>query len=153
MEYGHKGKGVLIHFLVDSRGGPIAASTTGAAGDERKQVPILIKKSPLENWCKRHKQMSILEADKGYDSSDLRQKLLNKNILPVIPWRRNCRDRIPMESVCRIFKVSRKRWVVERSIAWIKRCSRRLLMRWERTSLAWSAFVQLGLIFYWLKFY
>lgn len=153
MEYGHKGKGTLIHLLVDCRGSPIAASTTGAAGDERKQVNLLIDKSPIENWIKRNDRMSILEADKGYDSSSLRQKLLNRKILPVIPWRKNNREKVPMEIVCQTFGVNRKRWVVERSIAWIKRKCRRLLMRWERKSNAWDAFVQLALIFFWLKFY
>lgn len=36
--YGYKGKGVLIHLLVDSEGMPLSVVTTAANEDERKQV-------------------------------------------------------------------------------------------------------------------
>ena len=149
--YGHKGKGVLIHLLVDHEGHPLAASSTSAGGDERQQVEKLLDKIPVQQWIRKTGKVSILEADKGYDSSALRQKLLNRKILPLIPYRKNRKDKVELSVVCEMFSVKQKRWVVERSIAWIKRKSRRLLMRWERKYEVWSAFVQLSIVSYWIN--
>lgn len=47
--------------------------------------------------------------------------------------------------------ITRRRWVVERTFAWLKRKCRRLLMRWERLPRVWNAFALLGLIYMWLE--
>ena len=146
--YGHKGKGVLIHLLIEEHGHPIGASTTSAAGDEKKEVEQLVNKVRLRCWSG---QKILLEADKGYDSWEVRQKLLKKKILPIIPYKRNRKDKVDLSEVCKTFSVVRKRWKVERTIAWIKRKFRRLMLRWERRHDTWYAFVQLALISYWLS--
>lgn len=79
---------MLIHLLVDHQGHPIAASSTTAGGDERQQVEQLLDKIPIDRWIRSSGKMSILEADKGYDSSKLRQSLLNRKVLPVISYRK-----------------------------------------------------------------
>ena len=44
MDYGYKGKGVTTHLLVDGFGQPLGVTSTGASGDERKEViPLRIK--------------------------------------------------------------------------------------------------------------
>lgn len=149
--YGYKGKGGLIHLLVDHNGHPLAASTTSAGGDKRSQVIAIVKTCGVDAWTRKRGKISLLEADKGYDSSVLRQKLLNCSILPVIPWRENRKDRVPMSQLCSTFQVHTKRWILECSIAWIKRKFRRLLMQWERRWVAWCAMVLLALIFYWVN--
>lgn len=151
MGYGHKGKGVLIHLLVDHQGHPIAASSTFAGGNERQEVEKLVDKVPVDRWIRENEKMCVLEADKGYDSSELRQKLLSRKILPIIPYRKNRKDKIDIKEICKTFSIMPKRWVVERAISWLKRKSRRLLMRWERKQVAWSAFIQLSLISYWIN--
>jgi len=45
VDYGYKGKGVLSHLLVDGLGQPLGVTSTGASGDERKEVVPLIKKN------------------------------------------------------------------------------------------------------------
>lgn len=149
--YGYKGKGVLIHLMIDQNGHPIAATSTSAGGDERQEVEKLLDKIPLSKWMKKEGKMIVLEGDKGYDSSSLRQKLLKRKILPVIPYRKNRKDKVDLDEVCKMFSIVRKRWKVERAISWIKRKYRRLLMRWERKQESWIAFIQLALTSYWLK--
>ncbi|WP_320041030.1 transposase [uncultured Desulfobacter sp.] len=42
VEYGHKGKGLTLHCLVDGNGMPFALKSTGAAANVREQVEILL---------------------------------------------------------------------------------------------------------------
>ena len=43
-----------------------------------------------------------------------------------------------------VFKLKSHRWKVERTFAWIKRKCRRLILRWERLSVSWYCFFQIG---------
>lgn len=45
VDYGYKGKGVTNHLLVDGHGQPLGITSTGASGDERKEVMPLLKKN------------------------------------------------------------------------------------------------------------
>lgn len=153
---GYKGKGVLIHLLVDCRGNPVAATTTPANGDERKELFKLLDLAKVEahtsELCRR--PMIILEADKGYDASWLRQGLLKRGIFPFIPRRRVGTpnpNRPTQKEVGEFFKVSSVRWVVERAFAWLKRKFRRLMLRWERLPRAWMAVINLSIIRYWIR--
>lgn len=137
VEYGYKGKGSTIHLLTDGKGQPIAAKVTSAKADERKQVMDLIKTVP------RQGNLTLLEADKGYDSRELRVELLNNGIYPLIPYRG---DR---SSIARWVK--RMRWKVERSISWLKRGYRRLATRWERLAEAYTGVLLQALCYHWVK--
>ena len=95
--------------------------------------------------------MTICEADKGYDSDKLRQEMLERGYVPIIGYRKNRKERVETEEIYNYFGASKKRWVVERTFSWLKRKSRRLLMRWERLPEVWNAFSLLGLIFMWLE--
>ena len=146
----------MLHLLVDANGQPVGIRTTSANGDERKQIIPLVrefKKNAIDR-LKHDTPMLILEADKGYDSSDLRTALLAEQILPLIPWRRiskaNNPERPSLDKVCEYFKIKPIRWKVERAFIWLKRKSRRLMLRWERCSSSWNAFCRLGVIFFWL---
>jgi len=144
VNHGYKGKGVVMHLLADGSGNPIALTTTQANASERSQVNILIKKAPIIPT----KKMIILEADKGYDCSWLRDELLKINIFPLIPYRQNNNN---AASFRQMFSIEPKRWKVERAFAWLKRKCRRLLMRWERIFLNWEAFTILGLVYMWME--
>ena len=95
--------------------------------------------------------MTICEADKGYDAAHLRQSMLSKGYLPLIGCRKNNKQRVSTFEAATFFGVTRQRWVVERSFAWLKRKCRRLMMRWERKSEVWDAFAKLGLIYMWME--
>lgn len=151
VDHGYKGKGSLIHLLTDYNGNPLAITTTSAKGDERKEVIKLLEKAKIvkENTDLHGRAMIILEADKGYDR--IRQTLLDRGIFPFIPWRkmRDSEDRPSREAVSQFFAIKSVRWKVERSFAWLKRKYRRLMIRWERLSLSWNAFMTLALIHFW----
>lgn len=49
VDYGHKGKGVLLHLLIDKNGNAIAITTTDAKGDENQEVSRLLTQLPLKS--------------------------------------------------------------------------------------------------------
>ena len=150
VEHGYKGKSSLLHLITDKEGKPLWITTTSAKGNERIQALILLDQLEISG-CKDTKRMTICEADKGYDSDELRQKMLERGYVPIIGYRKNRKERVKTDEIYNYFGVSKKRWVVERTFSWLKRKSRRLLMRWERLPEVWSAFASLGLIFMWLE--
>ena len=95
--------------------------------------------------------MGICEADKGYDSDDFRQNLLYQGYFPVIGYRKHRKKRVETQEIYDYLKISKRRWVVERTFSWLKRKCRKLLMRWERNPDAWNAFALLGLIYMWIE--
>lgn len=146
--HGYKGKGSLLHLLVDAKGSCLGITSTGANGHERKELLRLIERIKA---LAGNKKMIIVEADKGYDSADLRQELLNRGFFPLIPWRKNVKGAPTIKEVAAEFGLKPMRWVVERTHSWIKRKYRRLMVRWERKSEIWSAMTQLALIMEWVK--
>jgi len=138
--------------LIDGVGSPLAITTTGANGDERQQVELLLKKTGHIRTTSLKGRMTILEADKGYDTAWLRQALLLLQVFPLIPYRKIKGRKTPeMSEICQVFNLTRKRWMVERSFAWLKRRCRRLMLRWERIAKIWTGFAVMGVIYTWLK--
>lgn len=113
--YGFKGKGTTTHLLVDGNGSPVAFVSTAANGDERQQVEPLVDRVQVRvDRCRECLgNFPILEADKGYDTNLLREKLLRRKIFPWI-----CRRRKPGQMAEKIESVlKRTRWRVERAIS------------------------------------
>ena len=151
MSHGYKGKGSLIHLLVDGKGKPLSVITTGADGNERKEVENLLTKATVVSKSSLAVIIIVLEADKVYYCVCLRQVLLSRGIFPFIPYRRiKGRDVPESKDVIETFKLEKRRWQVERAFAWLKRRCRRLMVRWERKKIIWDGFVTLGLIYTWL---
>ena len=141
----------MLHLLVDGAGKLLAITTTSAKGNERLEVQRLLAQIAHLPKQSLKGRMTILEADKGYDSVWLRQALLAMQIFPLIPYRKiKGRDIPDTQEVCDIFHLTKKRWMVERAFAWLKRRCRRLLMRWERLPGIWAGFATLGVIYCWL---
>ncbi len=141
---------MTTHLLVDGEGNPVAFETTSAKGDERLQVePLLDKVSHQLNafYIKTGGCIPIFEADKGYDTEALRDKLLNRKIYPLIARRRMGKNRA-LERIASWVK--KKRWQVERAIAWLQRKYRRLVVRWERRTKYWKGFLNFGLVLFWI---
>lgn len=149
---GYKGKGSLIHLLVDGNGHPLAVTTTSANKDERLEVERLLAQIYFLNHKSLVGRIIVLEADKGYDCEWLRTLLLTRGIFPFIPFRKIKGRSVPSTSeMMETFHLERNRWKVERAFAWVKRRCRRLLMRWERKELIWNGFVVLGLVYSWMN--
>jgi transposase len=149
VNHGFKGKGSLLHVLVDAQGKCLGITTTGANGDERKELLKLVNK--IKSIIEMPKEMIGIEADKGYDSNPTRQELLNRGFLPLIPWRKNNKDALKISDAFKVFKKKPLRWVVERTHAWLKRRYRRLIVRWERKDEIWQGMIQAALILDWVR--
>jgi len=148
IEYGFKGKGTTTHLLVDGNGSPVAFTSTAANGDERQQVEPLLDRVHKHMAAVSNKGMiPILEADKGYDAEELRDKLLKRKIFPWI-----CRRKKPRKEAEKVESVLKRiRWKVERAISWLQRKFRRLAVRWERRVCYWKGFLALSLILFWVN--
>ena len=142
--YGYKGKGILFHTLTDGNGMPLSCSTTPANGSEREQVmPLLDSIVVKSNRPGRpRKRVKVLAADKGYDSKDLRAALRKRGIRPQLP-KRTWKTR---KNRGRPIKISVPRFQQERCFAWFQRKYRRLVVRWERISACFNAFISLATI-------
>jgi transposase len=80
-------------------------------------------------------------ADRGYDSDPMRERLKQRGIDLIVPYRRN--------SVLRRYEDGRKlrryrrRWKVERAIAWLQ-SFRRVQVRYDRIFTVYQGFVHLA---------
>lgn len=148
VDYGYKGKGILIHLLVDREGMPLSALTTAANGNEREQVlPLLEQLVVRTNKPGRPpKKPKKLAADKGYDKQELRDKLKKKGIQAQIPRRKNAKKRRGPTP-----KTDAPRFQVERTFSWLQRKFRRLVVRWERLPYCYDAFLSLAISFMWVR--
>lgn len=145
---GYKGKGLLIHLLVDREGMPLSASTTPANGNEREQVEPLLDALRLDTRKpgRPPKNPKKLAADKGYDKEELRLALRRRGIQPQIPRRKNAKKRPGPKA-----KMDAPRFQVERTFSWLQRKFRRLVVRWERLPQCFDAFLSLAIAFLWLQ--
>jgi uncharacterized protein len=82
-----------------------------------------------------------LIADRGYDSNAVRAALAARGIQPIIPARSNNRRATHQDGRC--LRRYRRRWIVERSNAWLYNF-RRLVVRYERSAEIYTALVHLA---------
>lgn len=144
---GYKGKGLLVHLLVDGQGRPLVFRLTGANGNEHEQAVNLLR----ECKDKLKQRPRVLQADRGYDSKRVRGYAeYICGIYTSIPSRqydheRRGQYRPPVEST------HNNRWIVERTFAWLYKKYRRLSTRWERTTAPSQGFFHAALCKYWLE--
>ena len=110
--------------------------------------PLLGKIDSIVKHVWQQAKIPILEADKGYDSMETRVDVLLHKVFPMIARKKRTRG-YKSQGVCYLEK---QRWVVERTISWLKTCFRRLTVRWERKTKYWNGVLCLGLIGYWMNF-
>ena len=92
------------------------------------------------------KRVKVLAADKGYDAKELRTALRKRGIRPQLPKRTGKTKK----NRGRPIKISVPRFQQERCFAWFQRKYRRLVVRWERISACFNAFVSLATIHLWI---
>jgi transposase len=82
-----------------------------------------------------------LIADRAYDSAALRKALAQRGIEQITPHKQN-RVQAPLQDG-RALRRYRKRWKVERAIAWLGNY-RRLVVRWDCSPEIYRAFVHIA---------
>lgn len=149
----HRSVGTKLSLLVDRAGTPLAVSVApgnyhdGALGFltvANIYKPPSILRGILPDAAKAAEP--TLLADKGYDSLRFRRFVQERGFRPLIPARR-C---IPAEqAVGELYAedttLRRKRYVVERTLGWLKGF-RRLRYRVDRTAASFHAFVYLAVL-------
>lgn len=110
-------------LMVDSNGVPLAIVTAGAnASDHTQILPVLLDFPRVGGKPGRPKELpDELYADRGYDSDDTRALLAWLGVEPVIARRNSVHGS----------GLGKVRWVVERTISWIKGL-RRMRVRYDR---------------------
>jgi len=144
---GGKGKGVLIHALTEASGMPIAGRTTPANEDERAQVVPLLDAVKVRTGRAARKRFKVLAADKGYDSKALRHRLRRRGTRAQFPkrvWKTKKTRGRPLKN-------DTPRFQAERAFAWLQTKYRRLVVRWERLTTCFDAFLGLGIIHMWVQ--
>jgi hypothetical protein len=145
---GGKGKGILIHSLTEGGGMPLANRTTPANGDERAQVLPLLDAVKIRTGKRGRprKRLRVIATDKGYDAKALREKLRKRGIRAQIPkrvWKTKKHRGRPIAQVV-------PRFQAERTFAWFQKKYRRLVVRWERITACFEAFLTLATIHIWV---
>lgn len=121
-------------MLTDAGGVPLAVTVTAAnTHDVKAALPTVIEVPPVRGKVGRPRtRPDALLADKAYDSGPLRDLLRWLGIEPFIPHRGDSSRGL-----------GRRRWPVERTIAWLHQF-RRLRIRWDRRADFHQAFVTLA---------
>lgn len=130
------GKGVKIMVLIDACGLPVAVDTAPANPHESKLVQQLFDFMLTESTPER------IIGDKAYDSDPLDEQLAQRGIELIAPHRRNRKPDNKTQDG-RMLRRYKRRWKVERTIAWLQHF-RRLCIRWERSTTMFQGFLHLG---------
>ncbi|WP_425284015.1 IS5 family transposase [Methylobacterium phyllostachyos] len=127
--------GTKRHVLTDAKGVPLALKLTGANVHDSRMLEAVVDAVPpiRQCWGRPRKRPSGLHADKTYDHRRCRQALT----------RRRIQHRIARRGSESSQRLGRRRWVVERTLAWFARF-RRLAIRYERRSDIHLAFSMLA---------
>lgn len=130
------GKGVKIMVLVDARGLPVSVHTASASPHESQLVQQL-----FEFMLTRVTPDRVI-GDKAYDSDALDEMLACEGTDLIAPHRANRKRRSVTQDGRRLRRYKR-RWTVERTIAWFQHY-RRLCIRWEKSTTMFTGFLHLG---------
>jgi transposase len=116
----------------DGKSIPLAVSLAFARPHEVKVIDKMIDQLG--------KKPEHLIGDKAYDSDEFRRKLKRRGIELVAPPRKN-RTKILQDG--RALRRYRRRWKIERTIAWFGNY-RRLITRWEHNDKMYQAFLHIA---------
>jgi transposase len=130
--------------LVDGAGTPLGFHVAAASPAEVTLLaPTLatVRVSRAHRAGRPRQRPERLIADRGYDSNAVRAALATRGIQPIIPARSNNRRATHQDGRC--LRRYRRRWIVERSHAWLYNF-RRLVVRYERSVAIYTALVHLA---------
>lgn len=128
--------------IVEADGGPLGITIGGANVPDAQLLDatiaaIVLERPPVAEGYEQH-----LALDKGYDNDTGYGACLDHGYEPHIARIRDTRPPRPVEHPAR-------RWVVERTLAWLSMC-RGILVRWEKKSQNYLGLLKLacGLLWY-----
>jgi transposase len=135
--------GVKTSLLVEQDGGPLAVTIAGANVPDAQLLDQTIRAMVLERPEPEPAYPQHLCLDKGYDNEPGWGACVDHDYEPHIALIRDERPARPQRYPAR-------RWVVERTIAWLHQC-RGILIRWERKAENYLALLKLACILLWYR--
>jgi transposase len=130
--------------VVDGQGLPLGNHLHSASPSEVKLVEATLATIRIG---RRHRagrprqKLPRLIGDRGYDSDPLRQQLAGRGTELIAPHRKNRRK--PPTQDGRGLRRYKRRWIVERTFAWIGNF-RRLVVRYDRSLTIYQAFFHIA---------
>ena len=134
-----RGKGTKWMVVADGQGIPLAAHLDSASPNEVTLIETTLANVTVPGetgGCPKTKPKRLIY-DKAADSDPLRSRLKSRGIELICPHRSG---RVtPPTQDGRKLRRYRKRWKIERTIAWLG-AFRRLVVRWDRDIRSYQAF-------------
>jgi len=146
-----RGKGTKWMVLVDGEGVPLGVRLESASPNEvtLAEATLAEVRVPRPKGRPRQKPERVI-ADRAYDSDPLRERLKKRSIDLIVPYRDNNRHRRYQDG--RKLRRYKRRWIVERTNAWLGQF-RRLLVRHEHLLSIYRAFFYLACLWITLRRY
>jgi len=137
-----RGKGTKWMVLVDGQGLPLGLRLESASPGEATlaEATLAEVRVPRPKGRPRQKPKRVI-ADRGYDSDPLRERFKKRGIDLIVPYRKNNKARRYEDG--RKLRRYKRRWIVERTNAWLGQF-RRLLVRHEHLLSTYRAFFYLA---------
>jgi transposase len=136
-----RGKGTKWMVVVDGAGVPLGKHLDSASPAEVKLAEKTLAAIRVPTRGRPRQKPERMIGDKAYDSDPLRTRLRRRGIELIAPHKRN-RVRPPTQDG-RALRRYRRRWIVERTIAWLGNF-RRLVVRWDRSATIYQAFFHIA---------
>ena len=126
-----------IHLRTNAKGDPLTFDVTGGEAHEVKGYDTLMKLHDVDP--------DRLLGDKGYDSDEIRDDLVERGIEPVIPPRSNRKTQIEYDR-----EAYKRRNLIERCVNRLKQF-RRIATRYEKTARAYLSMLCIAAARLWIK--
>jgi len=130
---------------VEAEGGPLAVVTAGANVPDTKLLDSTIEAIVVERPEPTPEQPQNMSLDKGYDNPTGWQAVGKHRYQPHI--RRIGEERLAPQ---RRKRYPARRWVVERTLAWLSKC-RAILVRYAKLPSVYLGLIKLACILLWYR--
>ena len=137
--------GVKRSLLVEKDGGPLAITIAGANVPDAKLLAKTLEAIVLEPPEPEPEYAQHLCLDKAYDNDDGYGACVDFEYVPHIALIRD-------ERPARAKRHPARRWVVERTLAWLSKC-RGILIRWEKKAANYLGLLKLACALLWFRRY
>lgn len=134
-------------LLTEATGGPLAIVVSGANTHDTKLLSATLDAVIVERPQPTQEKPQHLCLDKGYDNPTGRQAAADHGYVPHI--RRIGEEKLD-ES--REKRYPARRWVVERTLAWLSKC-RAILVRYDKKAQNYLALIKLACALIWCRRY
>jgi transposase len=139
-----RGKGTKWMVVVDGEGVPLGKQLYSASPNEvrlAEETLASIRVTRRHRGGRPRQKPHRVIADRAYDSDPLRERLAARGIELVAPHRGNRTK--PRTQDGRALRRYRRRWKVERTLAWLGNF-RRLVVRYDRSATIYEAFFHIA---------